>query len=56
MCLLDILALYMHIGPLAKALGPIWLPQCKHDLEARQIHEISCIYRIDERGKLKKSS
>ena len=43
-CLCVILALYSHIGPRAKALGPIWLPQCQYDLEAHLDHIIACIY------------
>ena len=45
-CLWVILALDSHIGPRAKALGPIWLPQCQydgHDLEAHLGHIITCI-------------
>ena len=43
-CLQVIMALDSHIGPQAKALGPIWLPQCQYDLEAHLGHIITCIY------------
>ena len=38
------MALDSHIGPRAKALGPIWLPQCQYDLEAHLGHIIICNY------------
>ena len=43
-CLYVILALDSHIGPRAKALGTIWLPQCQYDLEAHLGHIITCMY------------
>ena len=33
-----------HIGPRAKSLRPIWLPQCQYDIEAHLGHTITCIY------------
>ena len=45
-CLKVILALDSHIGPPAKALRPIWLPQCQYDLEAHLGHIITCIERL----------
>ena len=42
-CLYVELALDSHIGPRAKAIGPIWLPQCQYDLEAHLGHTITCI-------------
>ena len=40
------MALDSHIGPRAKALGPIWLPQCQYDLEAHLGRIITCKYVI----------
>ena len=42
-CLTVILALDSHTGPRAKALGPIWLPQCLYDIEAHLGHIITCM-------------
>ena len=35
---------YMLIAIKAKALGPIWQPQCQCDLEAHLGHIITCMY------------
>ena len=43
-CLSVKLALACHLGPRAKAIGRIWLPILKYDLEAHLGHIITCMY------------